>query len=1116
RKATGVAPLTPIQRWFFELEMPHVNHFNQAVLLKLDGEIDAEMMRDAARRLARRHDSLRLRFDTDEDGNWRQYYAEGREALDVPVREIDLAGRAGELGAECEMLQSSLDIRGGPVATIGLLSGMPDSRQRLLIAIHHLVVDAVSWAALLDDLESICTGLIGGRPVRFRSRRGSSFKQWGQALNRFLEDKAEKQWDYWLEVGAGAQPFGWELGGGEATHGELIGRRVELSEEQTATLMTSAPGAYHAAARDLLIAALLLAWHRVFGRGDLLLNLEGHGRESIDDTLDVTPTSGWFTSLYPVFLEVPPAKAYGEDDSLYSSLIKSVKENLRAVPDGGLGYGALRYLSNDPRARLLAQSEQAQVAFNYLGRADFEPRGPLAGTVERDGMGRLISPGNPAPHPVEVNAFVDGGRLEVEFSVSPRHLTEKTAGLLATEFRASLLELTGHCLKPGSGGYTPSDFPLARLSPSQVDALTEGEETESIYGLTPMQEGLLFHALYAPDSDQYLEQLCWTYSGALDAAALRKSWEGITKRHGVFRAAFFYEGLERPVQVVRRRAPVDWREEDWRELPAGRLEGELADYIARDRLEGFDLSRAGLNRFHLIRTGEEEYRFIWCFHHILMDGWCSSLLLNELQLRYEALTGGADFKLPPPPPFEEYVAWLSSRDTAGDDAFWRSQLAGVDEPTPPGMNRRALEILRPIEQIGEEAVHFAEAMTEEIVAFARENRVTVNSVLQTAWALVLGTYGGTPDVVLGVNVSGRPGEIAGVEKMVGMFVNAVPVRFVLEPESGALEAVRGMHELMQEISGHSYGSLADIQRFSGVPAGTPLFFSEYVFENYPLDDSVLAGPPGLTLSGFHAVEKTNYPLGLMAAPGPELAIKATFDVESFSPPSIHRMLAHVKTAVERIVREPGSLLGEIEIMPAGEMDTILREWGGAGAQLPAEAPTVVDLFRTRAQEDPGRVAVSCAGERMSYGELLDLSSRISEGLEGLAGCEGSEHDRMVGLFMTRGPRAVAGILGILGSGAAYVPMDAAHPDERLDFTAADAGLEAILTEKKHLPRLRRALARQGDVHLVCIEDLAGGAGAGFARRPRPGDIAYVIYTSGSTGIPKGVLITHRNISDQTA
>ncbi|MDD5627416.1 MAG: amino acid adenylation domain-containing protein, partial [Elusimicrobia bacterium] len=1091
KRACGEASLTPIQRWFFELGLPKPHHFNQAVLLCLEHALDARLAGEAARRLAQRHDSLRLRFHRDEAGRWRQSY--GPSPGPVSVVERDLSGRAGDLDAECGKLQGSLDIREGPLLALGLFRGLPDPRQRLFIAIHHLAVDAVSWRILLDDFARVYEALASGRRPPVPGRRSCSFQQWGEALQRYRDGPAQAQWDLWLGMQAGPAAAAWDAGGGPSR------TEVELGEVQTAQLLAEAPVAYHASAQDLLLSALLAAWQRVTGSRELFVHLEGHGRESIDPAADAAAAVGWFTSLYPVLLRAPAAQ---DSDA---ALIKAVKETLRSVPDHGLGYGVLRYLSEDPRARLLAERPQPEIAFNYLGRLEPELRGPLAGRLDPQAAGPASALENPAPHALEIDAWVAGGRLRAAFAARHRETAER----LAAAFRESLSRLISHCLQPGSGGHTPCDFPLARLSQAAVESLTAGEPTESIYPLSPMQEGLLFHALYAPDSDQYIEQLCWTLEGPWDPAALKEAWAQILRRHAVLRTAFFSAGLERPLQVVRRDPRLDWRELDWRGVPEARRDERVADYLRRDRQEGFDLRQAGLCRFHLIRTGAQRYRFIWCFHHVLMDGWCLSLLLDEFRRRYAALVKGRALTLPSPRPFADYVAWLEGRDRAADEAFWRSQLSGVGEPTPLGINTRPLGTLRPISDCAEESLRFSAALTRRISGFARERRLTVNSVLQTAWALVLGAYSGRREVVLGVNVSGRPAELAGVDRMVGLFVNAVPVRFVLDPGARAGEAVARMHELMREVGAHSYGSLADLQRFSGVPPNTPLFLSEYVFENYPAGEPARAGPGGLRLRDFRAVEKTNYPLGLMAAPGPRLSLKAAFDAGSFAPQSIRRLLGHLRTAAEWLVRNPGSRLGRARIMPDAERELVLRRWSGAQRRLPPEGPLPFELFARQARADPGRTALVCGGRSLSYGDLDRLSGGIAAALAE-AGCRPG---RLAGFLLDRGPAAAAAVLGIMRSGAGCVPLDPAWPDARLRALIADAGPTAITTQAGCLPRLR-ALWPGG--RLLCCDEPGDRAAAPSRCPARPGDAAYVIFTSGSTGAPKGVRITGRNLSDHVA
>ena len=1113
RRAKGGAVLTPIQSWFFSLDLPDMNHFNQSVMLSLDEPLIAGTLREAVRRLAARHDSLRLRFTRDEDGRWSQAYSDD---AGIPVVEIDLSGRPGDLERECRMVHSSMDITAGPVAAAALIDGMPDSRQRLLFAVHHLFVDAVSWQPLLEDLASAYVALSQGKPVRFTSRRSSTYQEWGEALGRYRE-KAEAQAGYWRDVIDSAHEAPWATDAASSSAGSKL--RVTLDAEHTSGLITKAPAAWHAAARDLLVSALLLAWHQTCGARDLLLDLEGHGREAIDDEVEVTRTVGWFTSLYPVLLTLPAPQTAKGEKAFNDDLLRSVKETLRAVPDGGLGYGVLTYMSGGPATESLRAAPAPGVAFNYLGRMDTAIPGKLSGLIDRDTDTGQISASNPPVHPLEINAWVADGRLTAEFAASPAQVPPGTAARFADAFIASLARLVDHCLEPGVGGYTPSDFPLVSLTAGQLDTITRAEplEVEDVYPLSPMQEGMLFHALYAPASDQYMEQLCWRYTGHLDGAALRNAWTRVVARHAVFRTAFLHEGLEHPVQVVRKKTPIDWRESDWRDVPREALAPRLDDYIRDDRAEGFDLAKAGLVRFHLIRTAPDEHEFIWCFHHILIDGWCSSVLLDELRLRYEALTGGAPFRLPAPPPYRDFISWLTARD-ADDDAFWAERLAGVTGPTALAINRRPLEIHRPIEEADERTLRMPEALSAKVMSFVREHRVTVNSVLQTAWAMVLNLYSGSDEVVLGVNVSGRPGEMPRVENMVGLFVNAVPVRFQLDRQATALGAVLSMHSEMQAVNEHCYGSLADIQRFTDVPAGTPLFLSEYVFENYPLDETILEGMAGTRISHFRAVEKTNYPLGVIGAPGSSLSVRALYDRGSFTPGSISRMLDHIGTAVEWLVENPSSPLAEAALLPPGEMETVTRVWSGARVPLPDGWKPVGERFADMAASTPDRAAIACEGEVLSYGELLEMSDRIASGIvaarrEGVKPRILHRRNPAVGLFATRKPGTVAVILGLNRAGAACVPLDPEYPDGRLRFMAEDARLDAVIASDKHFSRLRDLLPQDSPTALMSLESLLETTGHENLEPPHPEDTAFVIYTSGTTGVPKGVAITARNLAD---
>ena len=562
--AEGPVPLTPIQQWFFEQRFADVNHYNQAFVIHPAQPLDLEALRRSLAAVARHHDAFRLRYARGDDGGWEQGYREDAAAVPVTLRELEPVG-AGEGAAfeqACREMQESLDIESGPVAAACVIRG-PGERERLLLVIHHLVVDGVSWRILLEDLDLAYGQTAAGGEARL-PYRSASFKAWGQRLGEYARSAAAAaQWPYWLGVGSisgagGEVPV--EFDEGEPRFGESVTSRVVMDRTATRDLLTLTPRVYGAGVEDVLLAALLLSFHKLWGSRGLLLHLEGHGREDLGDGTDLTRTVGWFTSLYPVYLELPEAAAPEE-------VVRSVRERLRAVPDRGLGYGVLRYLSGDARAGELTQRDTAAVSFNYLGRMEGDAG---AGALPRSGIEPapgMTAPGNRNPHLVDCWGMVTGGELRVDFVLSGRHFSPETAGRLSSLYRDELAGMLAHLRAAEDGGYASSGFAAAGITPGKLRELERrwgSGAIESVYGLAPLQAGLLFHSCYAPRSDQYVEQLIWSYEGKLDRDALKGAWEEIVQRHAVLRTAFVWDELEEPVQVVLSRVELGWHEEDLR------------------------------------------------------------------------------------------------------------------------------------------------------------------------------------------------------------------------------------------------------------------------------------------------------------------------------------------------------------------------------------------------------------------------------------------------------------------------------------------------------------------------------------------------------------------------
>ncbi len=1083
-RAEGLTPLTPIQHWFFEQSFVEADHFNQAFIVHPSRLLDMEVLRQSLEAVARHHDAFRLRYRKNGEGDWEQWYEEDASLPPVVLRELSIEDGSDGPALErvCRGVQEGFDIEKGPVAIACVIRG-PADRERLLLAIHHLVVDGVSWRILLEDLDLAYRQIDAGEEGRL-PYKSDSFKAWAQWLSDYAgEAGTSGQLPYWLGAGDKNLSISTDLDGGEPVFGERVSSGMVLDRTDTRDLLSRQERTSGASAEEVLLAALALSFSRMWGCDGLLFHMEGHGREDLGGGIDFTRTMGWFTSLYPLFLKLPESLAPAE-------VIGSVREQLREVPERGLGYGALRYLNKDEHSRVLSKNNYAQVGFNYLGRmdADFGP-GPLLLSHLEPAPG-MVSPLNRNPHLIDCLAMVIEGELKVEFTMSSRHFLRRTAERLSSLYRESLMALLDHLRGVAAAG------------PEGAGAV------DSVYGLAPLQEGLLFHSRYAPGSDQYVEQLIWSYEGRLDRDALKGAWEEIVRSHAVFRTAFISNDLGEPVQVVHSETEVGWREEDLRRLPADERDDWLEKYIRADREKGFDTDMPGLVRLSLLRMGDGEYRFIWTHHHLLLDGWSMSLVLDELRERYQARVEGRKACINPAPPFEEYVRWTASRGREEAAAFWGLVMSRVEEPTPLAICRTGvrLDIRKPIADLRERVHLFSEQLTSQCAGFVREQRVTLNSLLQLAWAVVLSRLSGRSDVVMGTTISGRTADIDGIERMVGLLINTVPVPFSIDEEETAAGHLRWLHEMVQEVSEHGYLPLTDIHRCSKVPPDTPLFYSLYLFENYPVREE--AGTFAVKHVDFR--EKTNYPVTIVVSPGERLSIKIAYDAGAFPDECMERVATYIENAVKWVIGHSEQPLRGLEIMAADETELVLGTWTRNVA--PAGVPsTLLETFAEVVEKNRSSCALACSGESVTYDELDRRSDAIAASLRAAYASTHGEPlpaGSIVGLYAERSIEMVEGILGALKAGAAYLPLDPEYPASRIRFLVEDARVAAILVQERLRARLDQAV-RETAVPAVVLED-GLSHGPGEAVRPVPSDLAYAIYTSGSTGIPKGVAVEHRS------
>ncbi|MGU2145548.1 non-ribosomal peptide synthase/polyketide synthase [Pseudomonas aeruginosa] len=1068
--ASGEVALAPVQRWFFERAIPNRQHWNQSLLLQARQPLDGDRLGRALERLQAQHDALRLRF-REERGAWHQAYA---EQAGEPLWRRQ-AGSEEALLALCEEAQRSLDLEQGPLLR-ALLVDMADGSQRLLLVIHHLAVDGVSWRILLEDLQRLYADLDADL-----GPRSSSYQAWSRHLHEQAGARLDEL-DYWqaqLHDAPHALPC-------ENPHGALENRHerklvLTLDAERTRQLLQEAPAAYRTQVNDLLLTALARATCRWSGDASVLVQLEGHGREDLGEAIDLSRTVGWFTSLFP--LRLTPAADLGES-------LKAIKEQLRCVPDKGVGYGLLRYLAGEEAAARLAALPQPRITFNYLGRFDRQFDGAALLVPATESAGAAQDPCAPLANWLSIEGQVYGGELSLHWSFSREMFAEATVQRLVDDYARELHALIEHCCQEGNVGATPSDFPLATLRQEQLDRLPLAR-IEDIYPLSPMQHGMLFHSLYEQASGDYLNQLRVDVHG-LDPARFRAAWQAALDSHDILRAGFLWQGdLEQPLQVIHKHLELPFAEHDWRGREA--LAEALDELAASERRRGFELEQAPLLRLVLVRMDEERYHLVYTHHHILLDGWSSAQLLGEVLARYTGeqaeRTGGR---------YRDYIAWLQAQDKRVSEAFWKEQLAELLEPT-----RLAQAVAAEREQVGSGQFQrsLPPARTARLKTFAQRHAVTLNTLVQAAWSLLLQRYTGQDTVVFGATVAGRPAELAGIERQIGLFINTLPVVATPQPGMRLTDWLQEVQARSLALREQEHTPLFEIQRWAGL--GEALFDSLLVFENYPVAEALEKGSPGGVRFGpVSNHEQTNYPLTVALGVGDSLTLQYSYDRQAFSDAAVEQLDRHLLNLLEGFVDNAERTLVELSLLDAEERALIDSLWNRSESGFPA-SPLIHQRVAERARLAPDAPAVLFDDQVLSFAELDSRANRLAHALI----ARGVGPEVRVAIAMQRSAEIMIAFLAVLKSGGAYVPLDIEYPRERLLYMMQDSRAHLLLTQNHLLDRL----PIPDGLSCLCLDREQEWAGfpAHDPEVALHGDnLAYVIYTSGSTGMPKGVAVSH--------
>ncbi len=671
---------------------------------------------------------------------------------------------------------------------------------------------------------------------------------------------------------------------------------------------------------------------------------------------------------------------------------------------------------------------------------------------------------------------------------------------------------------------------------------------EAVYPLSPMQQGMLFHSLYAPESGVYFEQLSCTLRGELVLEAFRRAWQEVVNRQDVLRTSFVWKRIERMLQVVQKDVSIPIEVHDWRGMSSAEQEHRFKEYQAADRNRGFDLSKPPLIRLGLMQLSNDAWYLLWSHHHTLMDGWSMPLLLKEVMTYYEAFSKGAPVYLPPPRQYRDYINWLQKQDQKAAEAYWRETLRGINAPTPLVVNRlhsrsdleapSSTDAHSGKSPTSECEMHLTVETTETLQNMARNQRVTMSTLVQAAWALLLNRYSGEEKVIFGATVAGRPADLANAETMIGLFINTLPVVATVNQQARFVDWLQEFQKHSVEARQYEYSSLVQIQEWSEFPRNTPLFESILVFENYPVEATVSeqlgknASARLIKIENIHSFEQTNYPLTLISGPGKQLGIKISYDTSQFNRATIERMLGHLKTILTWMAtgladRSLGERrLVDVPLLSEEESKRLLTDWN----QQPVCSITqeqqnllgysIDQLFDQQAERTPNALAVvhdrlDDDGKYLSltYAELRKRSNILAAHLHK----HGVGTDTVIAIMIERSLEMIVGLFGILKAGGAYVPIDPEYPAERVAFMLEDTKAKILITQQHLVIRLPENIPPE--LLVLALDDKWKEIEQAYSDEQLPGEnllldnnrLVNIIYTSGSTGKPKGVMVEHKSL-----
>jgi amino acid adenylation domain-containing protein/non-ribosomal peptide synthase protein (TIGR01720 family) len=1099
----GSVPLHPIQQMFFEQNFNHQNHYNQSVLLTISRSINQETLKHSLALLVERHDALRLHYSFEEgrEAPLQSYVkANSNELLEEHIHNLQ------ELEAVCSQYQASLNIENGTIFKFVLIhTPKEEAQNRLFFTVHHLAVDGVSWRIILEDLANfIKTFQAGYKPSSYS--KGTSYRQWVEKLTAYSNSQTlETELNYWQEILNNFQPIVTDFPKGKtaATYNETKSIITHLSPSETLLLQQDIHRAYGTQMNDILLSALALSLQVLSEAKELVIALEGHGREEIFGDIDISRTVGWFTSMYPVCLNLSFSK-----DAL-ANLIAATKDMLNDIPEKGIGYGVLRYLSGSKEIRESLQKPFESVVFNYLGDFDNSVSDQEDAEMYLDfateESGAEISGLNQNNHLISVNSMIVKGQLQLEWSYDSTRFKEETIQKIAASYVGMLQHIIEHCSQVANTVMTPGDYGLPREVTFEslqtfLNSSIHQYEIEDVFVLSPLQEGMLFHSLYATDAAAYMVQFQCDIMGSFSQESFNRSWSYLMEKHSILRTAIFNAGLGTPVQCVYKNIPVPVKLIDYTALSEEEALLKIANFLEHDQATAFDLNKSPLFRITLFRINQGCTRLVFTNHHLLWDGWSFSKLISNFMECYEAVESENTLPEITFDNFGDHVRSVLNKNQEAGLLFWKKYLSGVSSPVYlPFVKDTSLR--NKVFGDQEYNVSFSEDTCGGIQQLCEKYHVTMNTLIQAGWSFLLAKYTGQNEIAFGATVSGRDSDIEGIEDKIGLYINTIPV----------CTSVNEKEEIGQWLTNLQESHTTAREEYSYLPLGLvetqtsvkeTLFDTLLVFENYPVEE----GASGtFRISNAEAKDTTNYTLSISVFPSSDgISLKYMFNDQLLDQTVVSTIHDHLSNVIQSL-SEGLQFISDINYLAEEESQILLEDFNQTAIEF--GEGTVLDLFAEQVECSPESPAIYTEDTVVSYASLEQHSNLLAHYLLSCGIMKGS----IVPVCFDRSFEMYVNILALLKCGAAYVPIDPEYPSHRIGMILEDLSAKWVLTQKEHLVHFESV----NGLKAIFSEDYQAALSAMPDTAPEVAlegdDLAYIIYTSGTTGVPKGVMITHDSL-----